>query len=380
MIEFDKVRDQPDRDFTSDPIDISDETNLAVSSPLTLTDDTIGLGTIDISANTNLAVSSPITLTGDTLGFDFSTNNTWTGTNNFTNELRVTGTDTGATADKWLRIFKSSTESAYFGDYLGFTGIINPQVNSGSIFFGVANDTATDLDAFILVGSTQAVIGGVTSISFNLGFFNQEALLEDNLLTFQNPTTTTGIDWATAGSLGLKVGSTIEARLTADNLTFEAGATDVGLNWGTSGQLGFFIGATTEMWLTADTLTFEQGGTDGSISWGTAGQLNFNNSSISIETVGKGLDIKEGTNARMGQANPDSYPYTVSTTAVTTNSRIFLQPVGDPILAGTKASIAYVTNIVNGTSFDIVMALSDGTGYASADEGYLINWVILEPA
>lgn len=40
-------------------------------------------GNIDISTDTNLATSGPITLTGDTLGFDFSTNNTWTGSNDF---------------------------------------------------------------------------------------------------------------------------------------------------------------------------------------------------------------------------------------------------------------------------------------------------------
>jgi hypothetical protein len=37
------------------------------------------LSGIDISDDTNLAVSSPITLTDDTVGFDFSTNNIWTG-------------------------------------------------------------------------------------------------------------------------------------------------------------------------------------------------------------------------------------------------------------------------------------------------------------
>lgn len=42
-----------------------------------------GGNSVDISADTNLAVTSPITLTGDTVGFDFSTNNTWTGTNTF---------------------------------------------------------------------------------------------------------------------------------------------------------------------------------------------------------------------------------------------------------------------------------------------------------
>lgn len=40
--------------------------------------------TIDISSETNLAVTSPITLTGDTVGFDATANFTWSGTHNFT--------------------------------------------------------------------------------------------------------------------------------------------------------------------------------------------------------------------------------------------------------------------------------------------------------
>jgi len=41
------------------------------------------LSGIDISSDTNLAVTSPITLTGDTVGFDFGTVNTWTEENTF---------------------------------------------------------------------------------------------------------------------------------------------------------------------------------------------------------------------------------------------------------------------------------------------------------
>ena len=56
-------------------VDISSQTNLAVTSPIVLTGDTLSLGTIDISANTNLAVTSPIVLTGDTLSIDYNTTN-----------------------------------------------------------------------------------------------------------------------------------------------------------------------------------------------------------------------------------------------------------------------------------------------------------------
>lgn len=48
-----------------------------------------GGNVVDISADTNLAVTSPVTLTGDTLSFDFSTNNTWTGTNTFNDDVTI---------------------------------------------------------------------------------------------------------------------------------------------------------------------------------------------------------------------------------------------------------------------------------------------------
>lgn len=54
-----------------------------------------GAHSIDISSETNLGVSSPITLTGDTVGFSFSTNNTWTG-NNIFEDLQI---DTGTNVD-----------------------------------------------------------------------------------------------------------------------------------------------------------------------------------------------------------------------------------------------------------------------------------------
>ena len=50
------------------------------------------LATIDISDHTNLSANSPITLSGDAVGFDFSTNNTWTGTQTINNDVTI-GTD-----------------------------------------------------------------------------------------------------------------------------------------------------------------------------------------------------------------------------------------------------------------------------------------------
>lgn len=47
---------------------------------------------IDISGDTNLAVTSPITLTDDTIGFDFTTDNTWTGAQTYTSPVSYANT------------------------------------------------------------------------------------------------------------------------------------------------------------------------------------------------------------------------------------------------------------------------------------------------
>lgn len=62
--------------------------------------------TIDISSETNLAVTSPITLTGDTVGFSFATNNTWTGTQTYTGATNTWGS--GSTVYTFTSIVSGS--------------------------------------------------------------------------------------------------------------------------------------------------------------------------------------------------------------------------------------------------------------------------------
>lgn len=214
--------------------------------------------------------------------------------------LRINGTNTGAAIDKYHRIFEGASEVFYVGNYLGFTGIVNPTTGTGSIFFGMANDAGTVIESFNLCQPTTLTIGAPTSILFNIGFFNNEATM------------------------------------TADNLAFANGA---------------------------------------DLNWAVNGELRLLDAHLSIETVGKGIDIKEGTNARMGQEAVMGSA-TVSTTAVATNSRIWLQIVGNP--SGGKIPVAFVDNIVNGTSFDIVVLNADD-GSENSDE-WPINWDIQNPA
>jgi hypothetical protein len=89
-----------------------------------------------------------------------------------------------------------------------------------------------------------------------------------------------------------------------------------------------------------------------------------------VGNAGNGLLVKEGTNARLGTATLSSGAATVTTSAVTANSRIFLTPqnlsgVGTPQPIGVSARVA-------GTSFTITSASSSDTS--------TIGWMIVEPA
>lgn len=113
--------------------------------------------------------------------------------------------------------------------------------------------------------------------------------------------------------------------------------------------------------------------TDGSLQ--TNGGLSVVKSAIignhvKIVTAGYGIFIKEGSNARMGTATLSSGTATVSTTAVSATSRIFLtiQSIGT---VTSPKSIA-VTARVAGTSFTITS--SDYTDTS------VVAWMIVDPA
>lgn len=87
---------------------------------------------------------------------------------------------------------------------------------------------------------------------------------------------------------------------------------------------------------------------------------------VKITAAGKGLQVAEGSNAKMGVATLVSGTATVSTTAVTANSRIFLT---NQSASGT-IGVTYIANKIAGTSFDIVST--------DAGETSDIAWMIVE--
>lgn len=92
---------------------------------------------------------------------------------------------------------------------------------------------------------------------------------------------------------------------------------------------------------------------------------------LSVETAGKGLSVKEGTNAKIGVTG--AFPgggantVTVSTTAVTANSIIFISAVSGATTIDPKI---WVSTITAGTSFVI----------SSGDNSFVgtVGWMIVE--
>lgn len=89
---------------------------------------------------------------------------------------------------------------------------------------------------------------------------------------------------------------------------------------------------------------------------------------LSITTAGKGLKIKEGSNARMGVATLSSGTVTVSNTSVTSSTRIFLTPQTDSANSGA----VWISARTASTSFTIKSS--------NASDNRVVAWQLVEPA
>jgi hypothetical protein len=107
---------------------------------------------------------------------------------------------------------------------------------------------------------------------------------------------------------------------------------------------------------------------DVSLERTAANRLELQTADFAILTPGRGLRIGEGTNAKMGRSTLVAGTVTVSTTAVTAASEIFLTcqtPGGTPGFLRVSARTA-------GTSFTILSSSNTDTS--------VVAWMIVEPA
>ena len=103
----------------------------------------------------------------------------------------------------------------------------------------------------------------------------------------------------------------------------------------------------------------------------SASNVNLINSDLIIETAGKGIQIKEGNNAKSGQSSLGTGGLiVVANTSITANSRIQLTPQANTG-GGTFGSV-YVSTRVVGVNFTI--------SSTSATDRRPIAWQIFEPA
>jgi hypothetical protein len=88
---------------------------------------------------------------------------------------------------------------------------------------------------------------------------------------------------------------------------------------------------------------------------------------VTITEAGKGLKIKEGSNARMGLATLSSGTAVVSNTSVGANTRIFLTPQSH----GANSGFVSVSARTAGTSFTITSS--------NSSDSNSVAWLMIEP-
>lgn len=149
---------------------------------------------------------------------------------------------------------------------------------------------------------------------------------------------------------------------TGDLLHFRNGGTGALFNVTSAGVIGLGSGT---------------GAVDTTLTRTAAGALNTNGTftvgsnnakGLNLNTIGGGISIKEGTNARMGIAPLNgTTAVTIANTSVTAGTRVFLT-INNP--GGTVGS-PYVSGRVAGTSFDVKSTTAGDTS--------TVAWMLVEP-
>lgn len=119
--------------------------------------------------------------------------------------------------------------------------------------------------------------------------------------------------------------------------------------------------------------------------------LNFNDSTnvltvgsdvssggnLIASAAGKGLYVKEGSNARMGTATLTAGTVTIANTSVTANTRIFLNRYS--INGSTALGLLSVGTVTASTSF-VINALKEADATTQTNDVSIVHWILVEPA
>lgn len=238
----------------------------------------------------------------------------------------ITGSSGGTL--HWTQQFNNST--------LQFTDNIN-SVNQLTISPGSGTTGGIGVAGALSVSGTSALNGATTvtsSSSFPLTIAGTSAVVTGLAMTNTHASTQIAIQFQQTGTEKW----------------------DFGMDSAGNGTLDFFIyqAATGHL----------------SLQIKTNDDVYLNGGNLMVDTVGKGLQIKEGSNAKQGTVTLSAGTVTVSNTSVTANSRIFLTVTSLGTVTTPKA--VAVTGRTAGTSFTITSA--DNTDTST------VAYEIFEPA
>ncbi len=230
----------------------------------------------------------------------------------------------------------------------------------------ISNASGTPLKGGLL--SSSAVNDGTGDVVLTVGS-NGNSLIA-------NSATATGLQWAPAIVNGGGFAYTVATRTLVGTLTGDVTgtltATTIAATTVTGKALtGFVSGAGTVT--AADTILTAFNKINGNVALKAplaspvfTGDVNASTGNVLVSTIGKGLQVKTGTNAKIGTAVLVAGTVTVANTSVTANSRIFLTSNTD---GGTPGWLR-VSAKTNATSFVITSS--------SATDTSTVAWIIVE--
>lgn len=232
----------------------------------------------------------------------------------------------------------------------GNTGVFGggQYTGGGSTFLGVNSGvrgtTAVNYSTAIGAGAAvtannQLVVGG------HLGAFIDNAYFGAGVVDATPPVSVT---IQSTGGEGTNIAGTT-TRIAAGRGTGNAGST-------LALATGAVLGSGSALQTLTDRLTL------------TESLASFSTVDVAVSTAGKGLRVKEGSNAKQGVSTLVAGTVTVSNTSVTASSRIFLT-CQDP--NGGVPGVEYISARTVGTDFTIT---------SSAADTCIVAWQIFEPA
>lgn len=242
----------------------------------------------------------------------------------------------------------ADNNNAYLQSQASYALHLNNQGNT-TVLNSTAGSVGIGADS---PASLLEVRGGLTTAGsiLTLGTKEPSVVVNDVLgrINFYAPLDAAGTDAnLVAGSIVSIAEGTFSTTSNASSLLFQTGSSEI---------------ATTKMTITSGgnvTVT-------GAIT-STAGNVTATNGSLLLGTAGNGLQIKEGSNARMGTSTLSGGTIAISNTSAVTGDRIFITRV-----SGTAAEFGHLSyTISTGVSFTV--------NSTDAQDDSVINWLIIKP-